>query len=120
MPAKPDEVPPELVALYRAAIDTQPGIELLGGKKLPHTSTNGYMYSSLTKDGRMGIRLSAADREAFIAEQGAKQFVNYGANIAEHVEVPEALLRRPEELGEYLAKSRAYTNSLPPKTGKRK
>ena len=119
MPAKSDEVPPELIALFRAAIDTQPDIELQGGKKLPHTSTNGYMYSSLTKDGRMGIRLSAADREAFIAEHGARSFVNYGANIAEHVEVPDALLRRSEELGDYLARSRAYTESLPPKKDKR-
>lgn len=120
MPAQPDEVPPELIALYRAAIDTQPGIELAGGSKLPHTSTNGYMYSSLTKDGRMGLRLSAPDREAFIAEHDAVPFVNYGANIAEHVEVPEALLHRPHELGDYLAKSRTYTESLPPKKGQRK
>ena len=115
MPKTPDEVPPELIALYRAAIDTQPDIELQGAKKLPYTSTNGYMYSSLTKDGRMGIRLSEADREAFIAEHDAKPFVNYGANIAEHVEVPEPLLHDPERLGEYLARSRAYTDSLPPK-----
>ncbi len=115
MPATPDEVPPELIALYRAAIDTQPDIEMQGAKQLPHTSTNGYMYSSLTKDGRMGIRLSGADREAFLAEHGATPFVNDGANIAEHVEVPEALLHRAEELGRYLARSRAHTDSLPPR-----
>ncbi len=120
MPAKPDEVPSELIELYRAAIETQPDIELKGGKKLPHTSTNGYMYSSLTKDGRMGIRLSASDREAFIAKHDAKPFVNYGANIAEHVEVPEELLHRPKELGEYLARSRAYTDSLPARKSKGK
>lgn len=120
MASTPDEVPHELIELYRAAIDTRPDIELRGGRKLPHTSTNGYMYSSLTKDGRMGIRLSDADREAFVTEHGAKPFVNYGAKIAEHVEVPEPLLRKPEELGEYLAKSRAYTDSLPPKKGKKR
>ncbi len=119
MASTPDEVPQELIELYQAAIDTQHDIELRGGRKLPHTSTNGYMYSSLTKDGRMGIRLSEADRQAFLAEHGAKPFVNYGANIAEHVEVPQALLRRPNELGEYLARSRAYTESLPPKKGKK-
>ena len=119
MPTEPDEVPDNVIALYRAAIDTQPDVELLGGRKLPYTSTNGYMYSSLTKDGRMGIRLSAADRDAFIEEHGAKPFVNYGANIAEHVEVPEALLHRPDELGRWLVRSRTYTNTLPPKKGKR-
>ena len=115
MSTTPDEVPAELIELYRAAIDTQPDIELKGGRKLPHTATNGYMYSSLTKDGRMGIRLSDADRQAFMSEHDARPFTNYGAAIAEHVEVPEALLHDPDVLGEYLAKARAYTESLPPK-----
>jgi hypothetical protein len=115
----PDEVPEELIDLYRAAIATQPDIELKGAKKLPFTSTNGYMYSSLTKDGRMGIRLSPDHYQAFIAEHDTKPFVNYGANIAEHVEVPEALLHQPQELGAYLAKSKAYTETLPPKKPKK-
>jgi hypothetical protein len=101
---------------YRAAIATRPDIELRGGRKLPHTSVNGYMYSSLTKDGRLGIRLSPADREAFIARYSAKPFVNYGASIAEHVEVPDTLLADPEQLGALLAMSRAYTLTIPPKT----
>ena len=114
-----DEVPHELIELYRAAIDTQPDIDLKGGKKLPHTSTNGYMYSSLTKDGRMGLRLSPQDFESFISEHNTKPFENYGATIKEHVEVPPALLQRPAELGEYLAMSRAYTESLPPKKSRK-
>lgn len=59
-------------------------------------------------------------REAFMAEHGAKQFVDYGAAIAEHLEVPEAVLDRAEELGASLAKSRDYTDSLPPKKDKRR
>jgi hypothetical protein len=115
MPDPSDVVPEDVLDLYRAAIATQPDIELKGQKKLPHTSVNGYMYSSLTKDGRLGIRLSPADRDAFIARHSAKPFVNYGANIAEHVEVPDTLLRDPTELGAYLAVSRAYTLTLPPR-----
>lgn len=110
-----DEVPPELVDRYRAAIETQPDIEMQGAKKLPHTAINGYMYSSLTKDGRMGIRLSAEDREAFMTEHDAIPFKNYGANIKEHVEVPEALIDDAEALGRYLARARDYTLTLPPK-----
>lgn len=110
-----DEVPPGLIARYRAAIDTQPDVELKGARKLPHTSINGHMYSSLTKDGRMGLRLSGEDREAFAEEHGAVPFRNYGAAIREHVEVPDALLDDPEELGRWLAVSRAYTLTLPAK-----
>jgi hypothetical protein len=115
MSSSPDEVPPDVVARYRAAAATQPDIEIKGGRKLPHTSVNGRMYSSLTKDGRLGVRLSPEDREAFVAEHGAAPFVNYGATIAEHVEVPAALLDRAEELGRLLASGRRYTESLPPK-----
>lgn len=115
MTPTPDRVPEELIERYREAIDTQPDIELKGAKKLPFTSTNGYMYSSLTKDGRMGIRLSKEDQEAFIAEYDAVQFRNYGANIKEHLEVPDTLLDQPEVLGQWLSRSRAYTETLPPK-----
>lgn len=110
-----DWVPEDALALYRALIDRHPDIVLKGGKKLPYTSTNGYMFSSLTKDGRVGLRLSKDDREAFTERYGAVPFTNYGTNIRKHVEVPESLLRRPEELGVYLEKSYAYTQTLPPK-----
>lgn len=116
----PNQVPEDKLELYKTLIDTQPDIELKGGLKLPHTSTNGYMYSSLTKDGRVGIRLSASDREAFMEKYDAIPFKNYGANIKEHVEVPDSLLRKPDELGPYLAMSCAYTQTLPPKAAKKK
>lgn len=115
MPTNPDHVPEELIEKYRVATATQPDIEFKGAKKLPYTSVNGYMYSSLTKDGRMGIRLSPEDRETFIAEHDAIQFKNYGADIKEHLEVPDSMLEMPEELGRWLAKSHAYTLTLPPK-----
>ena len=115
MNKKPDQVPADKLELYRTVVDTQPEIELKGGMKLPHTSTNGYMFSSLTKDGRVGLRMSEADREAFMEKYGAVPFKNYGAFIKEHVEVPDSLLKKPKELGRYLAKSHAYTQTLPPK-----
>ncbi len=111
----PDQVPEDKLELYKKAIDTQPDIELKGGLKLPYTSTNGYMYSSLTKDGRLGIRLSEPDRKAFMEKYDAIPFKNYGANIREHIEVPDRLLKKPAELGRYLARSYAYTRTLPPK-----
>jgi len=88
MDRTPDQVPEDKLDLYRKLIDTHPEIELQGGMKLPHTSTNGYMYSSLTKDGRVGLRLSEADRETFMQEYDAIPFKNYGAFIKEHVSQP--------------------------------
>ena len=115
MAKTPDKVPEDKLKLYQKVIDTQADIELKGGLKLPHTSTNGYMFSSLTKDGRLGIRLSKEDSEVFMKKYKTVPFKNYGANIKEHVEVPDGFLRKPKELGKWLAKSYAYTKELPPK-----
>ena len=115
MADKPDQVPQDKLDLYRKLIDTHPDVELKGGKKLPYTSVNGHMFSSLTKDGRVGLRMSEADRAAFMEKHGAMPFKNHGANIKEHVEVPEAMLRDPATLAPYLAMSYAYTQTLKPK-----
>lgn len=115
MAKKPDRVPEDKLELYREAIATQPNLELKGALKLPHTSHNGTMFSSLTKDGRLGIRLSAEDREAFQAKYDAVPFKNYGANIKEHLEVPEELLHEPKELGRWLLRGKEYVDTLPPK-----
>lgn len=120
MGKSPDQVPEDKLELYRKLIDTQPEIELLGAMKLPYTAVNGHMYSSLTKDGRVGIRLSEPDREAFMQRYDTVAFKNYGANIREHVEVPDSLLRNTEELAPYLALSYAYTQTLPAKKAKKK
>ncbi len=115
MAKTPDRVPEDQLDLYKQAIATQTAFALKGGVKLPHTSTNGYMFSSLTKDGRLGLRLSKADTEQFVEDFDAIPFKNYGANIKEHVEVPDALLRDSVKLGEWLTRSYEYTNTLPPK-----
>ena len=56
--------PPEReVALYEALIATHPEVERKG-KSSPYTSINGNMFTILSADGVLGMRLGAADREA--------------------------------------------------------
>ena len=109
------EIPEEKRALYQKLVDTHPDIELLGAKKLTYTSVNGHMYSQMSKDGRLGLRLSKEDQAAFIAAFDTIPFKNYDANIKDYVEVPEALLTEPETLAPWLAKSLEYTLTLKPK-----
>lgn len=66
MSKKPEEVSEERLALYKKMLDTHPDIELKGGKKLPYTSLNGNMYTMISKDGRIGIRLGKDEFKAFI------------------------------------------------------
>ncbi|MFT5265293.1 MAG: hypothetical protein ACI8YQ_004044 [Polaribacter sp.] len=47
--------------LYDKLIAANPAIERKG-KSMPYTSVNGHMFSFLSKEGTMGLRLSREDR----------------------------------------------------------
>jgi len=107
------------LALYDALIASHPKIERKG-KTSPYTSVNGHMFSYLSKEGEMGLRLSKEDQAAFVAKYKSEPFIQYGAVMKEYVSVPQALLEITEELKGYLEKSYNFVSSLKPKPTKRK
>ena len=115
-----DTVPQDKLDLYIKLIDTHPEVELKGGAKLPYTSHNGNMFSLLTKEGAVGLRLGNEEREAFIEKYDTKLVEQYGAVMREYVEVPDDLLANTDELALYLAMSYAYAQTLKPKATKKK
>jgi TfoX/Sxy family transcriptional regulator of competence genes len=111
--------PPEReLALYAALIATHPEVERKG-KSSPYTSVNGNMFTILSADGTLGMRLAHADRNAFIETYGTGLHEAHGAVTKEYVAVPPELLARTRELKPYLAKSYDYAKSLKPKATKR-
>lgn len=110
----------EALALYEKLLETHPEIERKGAEKLPHTSTNTWMFSMVSKDGRVGLRLPEEKRAEFDAKYSTGQFKNYGAKIREYSEVPPELLAKTEELAPWLALSYEYTNTLKPQARKKK
>jgi hypothetical protein len=106
--------PEDKVRLYEALIASLPGIERKGAK-FPYTSLNGNMFSILSSEGVMGLRLSKSDREAFLRDHGASLYVSHGAVMAEYVAVPDALLAEAVRMQPYLAASLAYARALKPK-----
>lgn len=118
--AKPaPDVPAASLALYDKLLATHPKIDRKGAKN-PYTSLNGHMFSFLTKDGRLGLRLSAEDREAFMKKHKAKLCVHYNTVMKEYVEVPPALFKKTGVLKKYLEMSYDYIESLKPKPTTRK
>jgi TfoX/Sxy family transcriptional regulator of competence genes len=108
------------VALYDALLATNPAIERKGAA-MPYTSVNGNMFSLLTADGTLALRLSTSDREAFLKKYKTTLCQQYGAVMKEYVRVPATLLPKTRELAKYLALSYQYARSLKPKpTTKRK
>jgi hypothetical protein len=111
--------PPEKVELYEKLVATNPRVERKGAT-LPYTSINGHMFSLLTKQGTLALRLPDGDREAFLKKYRTRLVEQYGAVMVEYVEVPDSLLRNTRELKKYFDVSYAYVSSLAPKPTARK
>lgn len=106
--------PADSFAKYRAVVDAHPDAELKGAKN-PYTSLNGHMTSFLDADGSMGLRLSSADRDEFIAAYDTAIAEQYGRKMKEFVVVPDSLLDDPDALGPWFARSREWVATLKPK-----
>src|ERR1700740_3674701 len=104
----------EKLALYEKLVSTHPDVERKGAT-VPSTSVNGHMFSYLSKEGKLELRLPSPDREAFLAKYKAKLCEAYGKVQPEYVEVPDALLAKTAELKKYFDASYTYVSSLKPK-----
>jgi len=106
------------LALYEKLVATQPGMTRKGAT-VPYTSLNGNMTSYLAKSGELALRLPEGPREAFLKNYRTKLCEQYGMVQKEYVMVPEALLRKTQELKPFFALSVAYGKSLKPKPAKK-
>ena len=104
----------ETLELYEALVATRPGVERKG-KTMPYTSSNGHMFSFLTPDGTLALRLPDADRAAFIDRYETSLVEQHGHVMKEYVAVPADLLGRTDELKPYFDLSCSYVGSLRPK-----
>lgn len=109
----------ENLAWYEKLVATNPSVQRKGDT-MPYTSLNGNMFSLLTKEGRLILRLAPSDREVFIKKYKSKLPEMYGTVMKEYVEVPDALLKKTAELRKYFDLSFAYASSLKPKATKKK
>jgi len=73
------------------------------------------MYSFLSKNDEVTLKLPPGDREKFIEKYNTKLADNYGIVQKEYVVVPDSLLERTDELTPYFEISYNYTGSLKPK-----
>jgi len=104
---------------YNNLIDQHPKIERKG-KTTPYTSINGHMFSFLSKEGVMGLRLSKDDRDSFIEKHDGQLMTQHGRFMKEYVEIPIDLLSNTKVLYTYLEQSFKYVSGLKPKPTKKK
>lgn len=118
MSSTPDQQYSENLALYEKLIATNPNVERKGAK-FPYTSLNGHMFSFLTEEGVMALRLPTEEREEFLKKYKTELSVRYGTVMKEYVVVPHKLLKKTDELKEYFEMSYTYVGSLKPKPTKK-
>ena len=102
------------LSLFDALIATVSGLERKGAT-VPYTSLNGHMFSYLSKQGTLSLRLPDGPREAFLKKYKARLCNQYGIVQEEYVEVPDALFTKTSELKHYFAISYQHVKSLKPK-----
>jgi hypothetical protein len=119
--SKPPLAPPDRVALYdKVLAAARPAIERLGAGT-PYTSLGGHMYSFLSQDGVLALRLPGPARERFLRQFSAQLFVGpHGKPMAEFIATPAALLEDTDALRPWLEQSRAYVAGQKPKPTTRK
>ena len=115
---KPASAPPEKVELYDKLVATNPKVERKGAT-VPNTILNGHMFSYLSKQGKLALRLPSPEREAFLKKYKANLCSAYGVVQPEYVEVPDAVLAKTAELKKYFDASYAYVSTLKPKPKKK-
>jgi hypothetical protein len=115
---KGDNIPPDKLSLYDKLIESNPGIERKG-KSIPYTSHNGHMFTFLSANGVVAIRLPEKERELFLKKYKTRLMVANGIVMKEYVEVPDSLLKKTSQLKIYLDMSYDYIKTLKPKPTKK-
>ena len=99
------------LALYEKLVATNPKVERKGAT-MPYTSLNGHMFSLLTREGWLALRLPSEARDAFLEKYQTKLSLQYGTVMKEYVQVPDELLKKTQELRKYFDLSYTYVGSL--------
>ena len=108
-----------LLPFYDTLISSIDDIERKG-KKTPYTSMNGHMFSFITKEGALAIRLSPDDLSTFMEDQGGLECIQHGRIMKEYAVVPNRLIGNFDIISEYFGKSYQFVRTLKPKATKKK
>lgn len=104
----------ERIALYDQLVASHPNAQRRGDT-VPYTSLNGHMYSYISKDGFLALRLGQEDRRAFLEKYNTTLVYSYGIIQKEYVTVPDSLLQDTGQIMPYFEKSYQYAALLKPK-----
>lgn len=85
------------------------------GKSVPHTRSNGYMFSVLNKEDELGIRFSKEQQLAYLEKYKTTLFKSHNAVMKGYILISKKMMKEEANLVDLLNESFDYVNSLPPK-----
>lgn len=106
---------PEALEAYRSAVEASQGGADVKGAKNPYTSRNGHMFSFLTADGTMALRLSDELTDEFRSAYESGDVIQYNATMRGYSSVPSELLADTDALAVWLDRSWKWIGTLPAK-----
>ena len=107
------------IALFAKLVATNP-LAVLKGDTIPYTSMNGHMYSYLSQEGVLALRLPEKQRKEFLEKYNSTLMEAYGIVQKEYVVVPDSLLQNTDELKPWFEDSYVYVGLMKPKPTKGK
>lgn len=110
--------PPEALEQYLAVVTGSSSDCGVKGAKNPYTASNGNMFSSLTADGTMALRMSEELAAEFRASYDTGPVVQYGSVMRGYLSVPGALLADTDALVTWFDRAFAWIATLPAKPTK--
>jgi TfoX/Sxy family transcriptional regulator of competence genes len=103
--------PSGTVALFDKLVATNPKVQRKGATN-PYTSCNGNMFTHLTPEGVLAIRLPEKERQAFLKKYKTGLQEAHGIIRKEWVLVSDSLLKKTSELKPYFDISYVYAKTL--------
>ena len=100
----------KILVIYEKMVASQPEIQRKGAAN-PYTSMNGNMFSFITKEDQIALRLPDELREKMKAEP----VIQYNSVMRGYALAPKAMLTKPAQLAKLFAQSVAYAKTLPAK-----
>jgi hypothetical protein len=107
-------IPAETLALYEKLVATNPDVERKGAT-VPYTSANRTMFSFLTANGTLALRLPPDQLESFFKKFNTTHPVAYGKIMKDWAAVPDSLLANTSELRKYFDLSFQHAAGKKPK-----
>jgi TfoX/Sxy family transcriptional regulator of competence genes len=115
-----EKAPADLIARFDRLLPPDPNVERRKMFGYPCVFVNGNMAAGLFGS-KMFVRLSEAERASLIEKRGASALEPMpGRPMKEYIVIPAGIMTSDEAVRKLMARSLAYTGTLPPKSKKRK